>query len=323
MLEGMAFKWAAAGSTVSVGTRPSVGVIMPAHNASRFIDQALGSIANQSEPPALVVVVDDASTDDTADRAESWSDRLHLRVIRLPHNVGSGTARRHGVETIDTDLLAPLDADDVWLPDHLQHLTDVWLRDRGVASAKAQVWRPGHRRIDYHRALGLRVPRHNQLAALLAGNYVFFGSLFSREDYERVGGFGRHRGWEDWELWVRMAANRVPITVADFPTVLYRRHEGNLTQDNEAFDATLIKRIQMFRTENPEWLTASEWEHVLRHRRAVLHLHVATDRLRKRQPGGVPELMRALSYGGWRSVSQLSRQVGYRALARGRAPRFR
>ena len=131
---------------------------------------------------------------------------LPLTVLRLDDNVGSGEARRRAIALLDTDLLAPLDADDVWMPDHLEHLVGLWCRTPGVVSARAEVWRPGERRVDYHRALGLRVPRRGQLAALLAGNFVFFGSVFARSDYERVGGFGRHRGWEDWELWVELVA---------------------------------------------------------------------------------------------------------------------
>ena len=233
---------------------PTVGVVVPAHNAAAFIEQALAGVAGQSYRPAEVVVVDDASMDGTADLADSWADRLNLRVLRLRENVGSGEARRRAIAMMSTDLLAPLDADDVWMPDHLQHLVDVWRRRPAVVSARAEVWRPGEPRVDYHRALGLKVPKDNQLSALLAGNFVFFGSVFAREEYERAGGFGRHRGWEDWELWVKMAANHVPITLAEFPTVLYRRHTQNLTHNSTYFDAALLRRIEEFRQQHPEWL---------------------------------------------------------------------
>lgn len=294
---------------------------MPAHNASEFIDQALASIAGQTYRPSRVVVVDDASSDDTADIAESWADRMPLTVVRLVDNVGSGEARRRAIALLDTDLLAPLDADDVWMPDHLEHLVGLWQQKPSVVSARAEVWRPGQPRVDYHRALGLRIPKDNQLPALLADNFVFFGSVFSREEYERVGGFGRHRGWEDWDLWVRMAANHVPITVAAFPTVLYRRHDKNLTQDVTFFDKGLLSRIEELRADHPEWLPAAEWEAVLRHRRAMLHLNKATTLLQRHDRGGVVELGRAVATGRGRMVAHIARQGAYRLLAKG--PRFR
>lgn len=302
-------------------TQPTVGVVMPAHNAAAFIEQALAGVAGQSYRPAHIVVVDDASSDDTASLAEHWSDLLPLTVLRLQQNVGSGEARRRGIALLETDLLAPLDADDVWMPDHLEHLVDVWCRQPSVVSARAEVWRPGQRRVDYHRALGLRVPKRHQLASLLAGNYVFFGSVFSRQEYENVGGFGSHRGWEDWELWVKMAANDVPIILADFPTVLYRRHDKNLTQDSTMFDQALVDRIEEFRTQHPEWLSPSEWDSVLRYRRAMLHLNRATAAARRHDSGAVKELLLATQHGGTRIMSQVARQASYRAISRG--PRFR
>lgn len=294
---------------------------MPAHNAASFLDQALASIAGQTYRPSRIVVVDDASGDDTADIAESWADRLPLTVLRLVDNVGSGEARRRGIALLDTDLLAPLDSDDVWMPDHLEHLVGLWKERPSVVSARAEVWRPGQPRVDYHKALGLRVPKDNQLAALLADNFVFFGSVFSREEYERVGGFGRHRGWEDWDLWVRMAANHVPITVAHFPTVLYRRHDQNLTQDVTAFDRGLLERIEELRATHPEWMPAHEWDAVLRHRKAMLHLNRATALLQRHDRAGVTELGRAVLTGRGRMIGQIARQGAYRALSKG--PRFR
>lgn len=294
---------------------------MPAHNASAFIDQALASIAGQTYRPSRVVVVDDASTDDTADIAESWADRLPLTVVRLVDNVGSGEARRRAIALLDTDLLAPLDADDVWMPDHLEHLVGLWRERPAVVSARAEVWRPGQPRVDYHRALGLRFPRDNQLGALLADNFVFFGSVFSREEYERVGGFGSHRGWEDWDLWVRMAANHVPIVVASFPTVLYRRHDKNLTQDVSFFDNGLLARIEELRRTHPDWLPAEEWDAIIRHRRAMMHLNRATALLQARNRKGVAELVRAIALGRGRVVAHVARQGAFRLLAKG--PRFR
>ena len=310
-----------AATTDTTGPGPSVGVVMPAHNAAAFIDQALAGVAAQSRPPTRIIVVDDTSRDDTAERARAWADHLPITVVRLDDNVGSGEARRRAIDLLDTDLLAPLDADDVWMPDHLEHLVAVWRRTHAVVSARAEVWRPGETRVDYHRALGLRVPRTNQLAALLAGNFVFFGSVFARADYERVGGFGRHRGWEDWELWVKLVADGVPVALAEFPTVLYRRHPGNLTQDTTAFDQALVDRVESFRREHPEWLQPRQWEAVARHRRAMLHLNRATAGLRRHELGAVTELARAIGIGRGPVLAQIARQGSYRLTSGG--PRFR
>lgn len=310
---------------------PTIGVVMPAYNAAAFIDAALAGVAGQSRLPTEVVVVDDASSDDTAERARRWERHLPVQVVRLAHNVGSGTARRLAVDTLSTDLVAPLDADDVWLPDHLARLAELHRAHGGVASARAWVWSPGCPRVDYHQALGVRATapasarRRAQLAAILADNFVFFGTLFAKADYDRVGGFGPERGWEDWDLWVRMVAAGASVSVADQPTVLYRRHGANLTNNAEAFDQAMLDAVLRYRADHPEWLSARQWASVLRHRRAALHLHRATAQLRRHELGGVGELARGAS-GGWRTWRQVARLATSRTaetLRQGAGPTFR
>ena len=65
-----------------------VAVIIPAFNSGNYIDQALGSLACQTLQPSAVVVVDDCSSDDTADRARSWEGRVPLELVQLDRNRG-------------------------------------------------------------------------------------------------------------------------------------------------------------------------------------------------------------------------------------------
>src|SRR4051794_8058814 len=98
-------------------TRAAVTVVMPAWNAARFIEEALRSILEQTVAPTVVIVVDDGSSDATA----ALASKLHpsVRVIAREHN-GIGPARTAGVEAATTDLVAFLDADDIWLPQKLE-----------------------------------------------------------------------------------------------------------------------------------------------------------------------------------------------------------
>ena len=90
-------------------------VVIPAFDAADTISDALHSLARQTVPPARVIVVDDGSRDDTAARAETYSNAIPLVVIRQM-NGGCGAATNAGVAMVDTPMLAYLDADDVWLP---------------------------------------------------------------------------------------------------------------------------------------------------------------------------------------------------------------
>lgn len=97
--------------------QPPVSVVVPAFNAARTLARALDSIAAQTQPPAEVVVVDDAGSDDTVAIAEAHP--LRPRVLRLAVNHGAGGALHRGIEAATHDWVAFLDADDEWLPDKL------------------------------------------------------------------------------------------------------------------------------------------------------------------------------------------------------------
>ena len=90
---------------------PSVSVIIPAYNAETFLAEAIDSVIAQEYPSLEIIVVDDGSTDLTAGVARRYGSRV--RLLRQP-NGGIGSARNTGVDAANGDLLAFLDADDVW-----------------------------------------------------------------------------------------------------------------------------------------------------------------------------------------------------------------
>jgi glycosyltransferase involved in cell wall biosynthesis len=106
---------------------PRVTVLLPAFNAAGFISDALFSLTRQFDDPSAieVVVIDDASTDCTAEIAESYAPRFaRLRVIRNDTPGGAYHARNQGLSVARGRYIAFLDADDWFAPGHLQHLAD-------------------------------------------------------------------------------------------------------------------------------------------------------------------------------------------------------
>jgi cellulose synthase/poly-beta-1,6-N-acetylglucosamine synthase-like glycosyltransferase len=73
-------------------------VVIAAYNAGSTLSAALASVAAQTSPPGAVVVVDDGSSDATGELAKAWSDRLPLRLVTHPANMGLAQARRSGIE---------------------------------------------------------------------------------------------------------------------------------------------------------------------------------------------------------------------------------
>ena len=99
-------------------TRPLLSVVIPTRNRSRMVGEAVESALCQRNGEVEVIVVDDGSTDDTANvLARNFASRIHL--LRLPHRRGAGAARNAGVRLASGELVAFLDDDDLWLPGKL------------------------------------------------------------------------------------------------------------------------------------------------------------------------------------------------------------
>ena len=95
-----------------------ISVIIPLFNKSSYIARALNSVLNQTYQDFEVIVVDDGSTDDGAEIVVGFNDS-RIRLIRQ-ENRGVSAARNRGVNEATSDFIAFLDADDEWMPRHLE-----------------------------------------------------------------------------------------------------------------------------------------------------------------------------------------------------------
>jgi glycosyltransferase involved in cell wall biosynthesis len=212
-----------------------VAVIVPAFDAEATLGSALASVAAQSRAADEVIVVDDGSRDGTVALAKSWDAHLPITVLTSAANAGPAAARRAGIDAADAELIALLDADDVWFPDHLEAMLATYATtDDGLASADTLLWIPGRAVSPRPLSHGAPLPaRDNQLAWLLVDNRLSISSLFSRERYEAVGGFRtQFRGTEDWDLWIRMVRAGAAVARPDHPTVLYRLSRAAVSSDD-------------------------------------------------------------------------------------------
>src|SRR4029077_16592787 len=100
---------------------PAVSAIVPCYNGAHWLAEAVQSIKAQSLPVQEIIVVDDASTDNSAEIAQKYG----ALVIRNTDNRGEGYSRNIGLRHASGDLIAWLDADDLWLPQHVRTLTEL------------------------------------------------------------------------------------------------------------------------------------------------------------------------------------------------------
>jgi glycosyltransferase involved in cell wall biosynthesis len=101
---------------------PDISVILPVHNRADVLPRAIGSVLEQEFEDFELIVIDDGSTDASAQIAESFGDR-RIRLIRLDRNRGGNAARNEGIRAACAPLIGFLDSDDRYLPNKLARVT--------------------------------------------------------------------------------------------------------------------------------------------------------------------------------------------------------
>ena len=194
-------------------TSPDLGIaaIIPLYNGAKYIREALTSVLARRLQPTEIVVVDDGSTDDGP---LIVAEMAATHPIRLLHkqNGGQASARNFGVAATTSGLIALLDQDDIWHPDHLQGLAEPFLSRSNVTlgwvySNLDEIDETGNM---IARAIlsdeDERHPKRTLIACLREDMFVLpSASLISRVAFQRVGGFDEQlRGYEDDDLFLRL-----------------------------------------------------------------------------------------------------------------------
>jgi hypothetical protein len=164
--------------------------------------------------------------------------RLPMEIVTHPENRGHPAARVTAQQHCRTRLIALLDADDVWLPDHLETMLATYRGRGGIVVARELLWVRGGGLAPASGPEREVPPLGRQLAELVEHDYLPIGTLFARDDAERAGGF-RDVMPEDWDLWIRMVRQGAHVFRADHPTYVYRIHASSSSFGDKFAEANL------------------------------------------------------------------------------------
>lgn len=211
-----------------------ISVVIPLFNGARVITQALDSVFAQSVAPIEVIVVDDGSTDDGPAITERYATRQPLTLYRKP-NGGQSSARNFGVERACGNLIAFLDQDDIWYPQHLRELSRPFLRDDGETlgwtySDLDEIGEDGGLRARYVLSEGSAEHPKTRLEKCLGEDMFILpsASMVARSAFNAVGGFDeRLRGYEDDDLFTRLFHAGYRNVYIDQPLGQWRVYSGS------------------------------------------------------------------------------------------------
>ncbi|WP_427162491.1 glycosyltransferase family 2 protein [Aliinostoc sp. HNIBRCY26] len=196
---------------------PTVAVIIPLYNKGEYIARTLNSILNQTYQNLEIIVVNDGSTDNSADIVKNYQDSR----IKLIHqtNAGPGAARNRGMSETQADFLSFLDADDEWLPDflatsihHLQTNPDCLLSVTGhFRGAERTNWQQHLPHLKINQG-AWRLPTNTQPKVVkCAVDLLHSGAVVcARQVVEKFGGFYSQKRCtygEDSYLWLQVLLN--------------------------------------------------------------------------------------------------------------------
>ena len=219
-------------------TAPSFSIVIPAYNARRTLADTLRSVAAQTDPDFEVIVVDDGSTDGTAEFAAPLLD-ARGRVHRQ-ENRGLPGARNAGIAQARGRWLAFLDADDMWMPEYLARMRALLERgdDVGIAYCDAWIYDDRLRRIarrsafEWYRPAVVPEDPREFYRALLEENFIWVAACVPRAVLDELGGFDeRLRASEDWNMWLRIVATGRRAAGTTDRLGLYRHTEGQMHAD--------------------------------------------------------------------------------------------
>jgi glycosyltransferase involved in cell wall biosynthesis len=204
---------------------PKISVIIPAYNAANTVGRAIESALAQTYAPTDIVVVDDGSTDATAEVAGHYPKPVI--VVRQP-NGGTGAARNHAARLASGDWLGFLDADDTWLPQRLERQLP-FTADPNVGLVHGR----------HPNAPGPKAPPLVDFETLWRLNCIMLSTaLVRRQALEAVGGFSEEPdliGCEDYHLWLRLAAADWKISTCPERLCDYTPATGSLSSQVERF----------------------------------------------------------------------------------------
>lgn len=229
-----------------------ISVVIPAFNEEKYICDALDSIKAQTKEVAEIIVVNDGSTDSTAQKVKLWSKanaQVVLNYIEID-NSGLAAARNKGIEAAKSEWIALLDGDDIWLPEHISTLSSTLEKFPSVRFVFADAIRfgenfdPSNSESNYLKSekIAPHIIEEKDESALLGksfqaeltkGSFIpCCSTLINKSCINACGNFDETRTYgEDRECWLRILSIN-SAAVCRLPVSRVRYHEANKSSSN-------------------------------------------------------------------------------------------
>lgn len=225
-----------------------VSILIPTYNRANYLPTAIQSALDQTYRDLEVIVVDDGSTDTTADVVRSISDKRLCYFYQ--ENSGVSGALNTAWRASTGEYVAMLGSDDEMLPQQIETLLPILEQNThlGLVYARAQAMDAVGKIVPQILGGSLKFPDKPLSSILYANTICSIAALIRRRAIDEVGGLNPAlTANEDWDLWIRLAEHW-GIQYEDKILARYRMHEQSLTANkSEQYDNIITSRIRIIK----------------------------------------------------------------------------
>jgi len=199
-----------------------ISVIIPCYNHAHYLPEAVESIVNQTYEHWECIIVNDGSSDNTAEVAQrliaDYPDR-NIRFIDKPNNTGLADTRNVGIEAATSEWILPLDSDDMFVRTFMQNAVDIIQQNEKVDIVFANMQKFGAEQGEW-------IPSEYSQQTVMSQDTMPYASLYRKALWQKVGGYdnlvGTIRQPEDWNFWISCSEHDPVVKRIDEKLFLYR-----------------------------------------------------------------------------------------------------
>ncbi len=279
-------------STQNSAALPLVSVFIPVYNAGQYVAQAIESVLKQSYPNYELIIIDDGSTDETAQVLALYRHHPRIRLYQNSENLGISPTWNRAIGLCRGTIIAKLDADDFYEPHQMETVVNFYQHHPEVGlvfSGLNLIYPDGRVEAEMKYMQTWVRQRHEFLPALLRLCLIRAPTVFvQRACYDRLGGvLEAMKLHSDWEMWVRIAA-AYPVGFIARRLANYRMSHGPNATAQAAVDGRSMHDLQLWldkltKNELPYTLTPDE-ENSFRWGIYELEMHFAAMAACRQQP---------------------------------------
>lgn len=227
------------GPSCTESVPPAVSVVLPTYNRAETLKRSIQSVLSQSFADFELIIVDDASRDESAEVVASFDDS-RIKYVRNEINLGGAEARNVGIRNARANLIAFQDSDDEWRPVKLERCLEELNKGNSLLGVYSAYWQIMGRNARYLPMICPPDSGEDMTKALLWGNFVGTPTaVVYKEALNKCGGFDQKMPrFQDWELFIRLSAKGKFLFIEE-PLILSYYTSNSITSDHLAYQHAL------------------------------------------------------------------------------------